>query len=335
MVKPFWLFCRFAIFLALQFAIPIMVKRGLRFDFLFVVYGTQEDLRSYYPKWFGSRLGRRLIFPFFITGIATKGKSGSRGLVIGLSVNPGGLSRDQLIELLGYIEGFASQVGARSIGLAGRLPRILSDARIAIRKPFVVGRRLTVAIAILHVEDVFTKFAFSKNASKVAVIGAAGFIGFYVVLRLRAVGYQVVGYDPKFQNTEVRGRATFTNDPSFISECPVAVLLTGDGKDIEGSIRYLVEGVVVADDTHPRMPRYIKERIQKEKRGIVYFIALFIRGVRFWPRLNTERPGRELVGCAVEAKFVAEGVNVEDQGVVDTILRDKTFINTAVDRRPL
>lgn len=283
----------------------------------FQVYpGGEEDARAYLPKWIRFILER--IFPFYLIGIILGGKEGGFGLTISLFRDPQGYNVSDLLLVKRAEERLSAVFGDIPIGLAGRTPaefagRVREHPGMRIAFPLIDGVRGTVFTALeclrgalenllgknLSQEELtlFQKLALLQKEVTTGVVGV-GSIGRPVMQILRGFG-TVVAYDTRAREEYTRGNFRYTNNPKYLKDCNVIIILTPRGEDIENIIPFLKRGVMVLDDTHPEIPEFLVQRIEEEKQGEVWGIAVRKEGMMFWPKLLGFL-AYALPGCAVE-----------------------------------
>lgn len=249
------------------------------FDYLFLVYpGTDYDLDGYCPRW----LARSWLFSGrpVTGGMITQGTTGVRGLILVVPNTARQLLADKsiVLNIVKRLNSISTLVGVNTIAMAGQLPSIARKHGIATNQKFVNGKLGTV-FAIETTLEKILKLEDSKIDPVIAVIGT-GFIGNAVLDNQERKGRKVVGFN-------------IDSDVSAIADADIVIVLTPRGKDFMPYVPFLKKGVIVIDDTHPR----IFARIEN---ATLYKVAMSIEGVEFRPKL----PGYLydwVPGCAIEA----------------------------------
>ena len=267
------------------------------FDFVFVVYpGTLDQVRGYGPIWV-----RKYVPMVSVIGIVEKGRTGKRGLVIGIPWDDDEIEKNQLHDVIvRNVEKLADAIGATSIALAGRLPAILTQSgrKNVLNPPFVVGDKGAVFTIIKAVERAIGVQKFNPQTIQIGVVGY-GFIGSRVANVLKnSIAQPIRAADPRI-TVEKRTQVWLSNSPNILADCDIVIVLAGKGEQFKDAIPYLKEGVIVVDDTHPQIPAHVSGAIEK-KGGKVFKAVLGLRGMKFKPRLP-KWEADWLPGCCVEA----------------------------------
>lgn len=286
---------RFILFVLLQMWWGT-TRRLWRYETIFLVYpGTDDDYKGYFPKQFRQFLP--LVFPI--------GTVGRKVLVMATPTSTSEFEsdpsrfkvvRDELLKI-------GSRLGVKSIALAGRLPGLMHRHGVALDPPFVYGDNGTVYACDSTIEAVIGELGLEAKELTVGVLGV-GFIGGRLIRHWMTNGFKhVVGLDKVDHSEEFRHpKVTVSTDPAVLKDVDVLVVLTEEGEQIAAVIPHLKSACVILDDTHPQMPRVIRNQLKGL--GFRCFKVAIENGLRFTPRL----PGYHrswLPGCLIEAVVVA------------------------------
>lgn len=249
------------------------------FDYLFLVYpGTDYDLDGYCPRW----LARSWLFSGrpVTAGIITRGATGVRGLILVVPNTTRQLLAEKpvVLAIIKRLNFISNLVGAGTIAMAGQLPSIVEKHGIVTNQKFVNGKLGTV-FAIESTLEKILEIGEVKPDPVIAVVGT-GFIGQAVLENQERKGRKVVGFN-------------LDSETSDISSADIAIVLTPRGKDFLPYRPYLKKGVIIIDDTHPRIFANFED-------ASLYKVAMSIEKVRFIPKLPGYRYNW-VPGCAIEA----------------------------------
>jgi hypothetical protein len=272
-----------------------LLKRFRFFDYLFLVYpGTDSDLDGYCPRW----LAKTWFFSKkpSIAGIIRKGPCG-RGLYLVLPNTPRQfLNCKQVCETIcARLEKICRLTGVKSVAIAGQVPGIIVRKGIELEKPFVKGLKGMVFSIMVALEEAINRREKSKGEVIISVIGA-GFTGGYLISCLKNDGYNLVyGVDTKKQEKEEIYSPEVGKQ--IVNRSDAVIVLTSKGSDFLQYEKYLREGTIVLDDTHPK--------IKKIPANVDFFkVAVGISDSAFYPRLPGYKP-EWIPGCVVEAMVSA------------------------------
>jgi len=272
---------------------------GIRlFDYLFFISpGTNKNLRDidqYCPR----KLSKSWVFSEarnLFVAIIKKSDQCGRGLVVGTFKTTEDFLKNKQLgakfeKTFKWLQLFT---GVKSIALAGQMPGLINHQGVKIKKPVVSGIKGTVFCVSKTVKRVIIKHGLIPGKFQIAIVGV-GRIGGSLMDNLKEFGHNVVGIDIKARGHSI----ALTEDASkILPQADMVVVLTPDGRDFIPYIKYLKNGAIVIDDTHPRIRADV---------GKVFFykVAVELPGVEFFPQL----PGywkNWIPGCVVEAMFVA------------------------------
>jgi len=325
MRKLLWFTLRFSAWSVMVIAWPALLKWicwGFNklgypiFDFIFVVYpGTPKQARGYAPDWV-----RTFIAPYIAVistiGIIKKGTKSGRGLVVTVPWTAEEIHKGHYLEkITTRVTNMSAAIGVKSIALAGRIPSMLKSNGYSPNGNGIVlgdkGALFTITQSLFM--QVSKKGLLNP---RIGILGY-GFLGEQLIPLIKASGitkHNIIVVDPRTPSNGVPDYVEYSNTPDVLSVCDLIIVLTGTGKQADKAIKYLREDVVVIDDTHPQMPRYLNNNIRKNG-GTIVKATLEIEGVSFLPRL----PGWEaswLPGCCVHAMVLATNggfINSQDE----------------------
>ena len=263
------------------------------FDYIFFVYpGEKRDMRGVVPYWFSRYKYFRT--KIFIGGIVTNSEEGfvGRGLIVGAPSTTDSMlsSREEVLALQRNLQKFAQSLSVTAIAIAGRGPSIFVHHKIELDKPFVYGRRGMVFCTVETLRAVSAKHDLSLREQKIVIFGG-GYVG-------KAIGRFLQSQDCSVKTITARSilqnrLAMRDKDLCLLREADIVIVISARGSDIYPYMKDLKQGVIIIDDTHPRI-------IRKLKQGHLYRAALCLKGVKFTPPLPVY--GKESIpGCAVEA----------------------------------
>jgi hypothetical protein len=200
---------------------------------LFLVYGPQDDQRSYWPEWFN-----KFLLPVFPVGLMRR--RNLWGWVIASTINVDDLENVDMEHLFTMVTKiFGTQVVC---ALAGRLPGVARKKRIEIRHPFVdgsMGTRYTILEAALAAASHLEK---EPRRLVVAVLGGRGYTGTNVVKDLSIHFYKVIGIDPQYAlqpSLPNRENQSFSPNVADVGLADIVIVLTAKGDECADMIPYL------------------------------------------------------------------------------------------------
>ena len=263
------------------------------FDFAVLVYpGNRDDIIAYSCVEFL----KKNIPTISIIGFVNKSKNGKRGIVLAIKyyIEEIYSKKEEISEIT---KKFAISIGVKKIALVGRLPKILFDKKDSL---FVEGKIGTVFTIIDSINTLISRLNLSHSKIDIGVIGI-GFIGKEVLMNLKSMNFaSVTAFDKMFEeDSKMKDNVKTGKDPSLLRKCNLLIVLTPRGDDILDLIPFFSEGVIILDDTHPFISKKIIKRIEKEKNGKIYKVAVFLSGVEIYPTF----PGFKsdwIPGCIIE-----------------------------------
>ncbi len=289
---------RVLFFIGIYFFWPFL-KKFFSPAFLFAVYGTDSDKRSYWPAWVEKRL--RSEFPIGILRF-----KGRWGLIGATSTTREEMRCDpQAVRaLLRSVEAEFPGVGV--VALAGQLPSFVHRAGGKFDTPFVSGAFGTRYAMVSAAHEGARKLGRLPGDCTIAVVGAAGFTGRGVVADLAPEFGRVIALDPRYATGLVPtggcSNVCYTSFPAPIATADLVLVLTGTGDESITVVPHLRADTLVIDDTHP--PIHAPIRRQMEERGATVVKAVMRDGrLRMFPRLPNFRGG-DIPGCLLEALVV-------------------------------
>jgi len=274
------------------------IRRLLRPQYLWVAYpGTEQDKRHYFPE----RV-ERLLRPLYSTGLMRFGRYW--GLMVAGKATAESLddSPERLRELLDTARRDYPRV--QVIALAGRLPSLALKAGVPLEAPFTPGDKGTLCTMVMTARHQARLLAKPNGEVSVAVVGAAGFIGRRLVDELRREFRRVICLDPRFSERREEANVLFSGEPQDIAAAQAVLVLTGRGEQAASVIPFLSPGTVVADDTHPEMPRSVRDEMQQAG-ALVLKATMGDARFRIVPRLPFFRSD-DIPGCVLEALVILE-----------------------------
>ncbi len=289
---------RTVMFVLLYFAWPIL-RKALRPDVIFLVYGTDQDKRAYWPKW-----AEKILRPVFPIGLIRYRSSTRKlwGLIGATLTTAEQMEKSPGLALKLLAEAKAEFPRVRAFALAGRLPGFVRRMKKTITMPFIDGTRGTRYSLVNAARALARKTGKPAGEVCIAVPGGAGYTGSQVLADLALEFIQVVALDPRYTVREGKDNILFTSDVSDLTLATVAVILTAQGDDVENLVRSFRPGAYVADDTHPPIHRLVRERLLR--RGVLLSKATMANGsLRMFPRLPNFRQD-DVPGCLLEALVV-------------------------------
>lgn len=291
-----FMWTRVLLFAALQVWWAIR-RKSASFEKVFVVYpGTDADFKGYFPKWFRRFLP--IVFPI--------GFVGKTCIVLAtpFSTREFDATPERLREVKQTIKEIAKDLGTKSVALAGRLPSLMFRHGVALEHPFVQGTTGTVYACDSTLEAHIHESGLDASDITVGVLGV-GHVGGKLIEHWQTNGFKaIVGYDILDRSGQFTdSRVTVSTDPRVLADVDFLVVLVEEGDQVMAVVPHLKKGCIVLDDTHPMMPRHVRQLL--EQAGVRCFKVVVENGVRFTPRL----PGYQrswLPGCLIEAFVVAK-----------------------------
>jgi len=283
------------------------LRRVLSPDYLFVVYpGTEGEKRVYFPPWV-----ERLLRPLFPAGLMRFGDYW--GLVVSGKATAETIedTPERLGELLA--EARAEFPSVQVIAIAGRLPSIAARTGLRLDAPFTQGDRGTLYTMLGAAAEQARVLGVDPREITIAVPGGAGFIGRQLVSHLSPRFARVIALDPRHLGPpRWEGNVLYTDRAGDIAEAEAVLVMTGRGEDAAGLVPFVAAGAVVADDTHPQMPRRVRQGLRAAGATVLRASVSDAR-FRMTPRLPLL--GRyDIPGCLLEALVVLH----RGEGVVDS-----------------
>jgi len=273
------------------------LRRVLSPDYLFVVYpGTEGEKRVYFPPWVES-----LLRPLFPAGLMRFG--GYWGLVVGGKATAETIEAtpERLGELLA--EARAEFPSVQVIAVAGRLPSIAARTGLRLDAPFTQGDRGTLYTMLGAADEQARVLGKDPQEITIAVPGGAGFIGRQLVSHLSSRFASVIALDPHHHGPpRWEGNVLYTDRAGDIAEAEAVLVMTGRGEDAAGLVPFVAAGAVVADDTHPQMPRRVRQGLRSAGATVLRASVSDPR-FRMTPRLPLLRR-HDIPGCLLEALVV-------------------------------
>lgn len=289
---------RWMFFVVLNIVGPIF-GRFLRPDFLFCVYGTDNDRAHYWP----TRL--QWMLPTVVT-IGVMKQKGAWGLVLGYPRGYRALLNDEA-ELKKFLDRTRSLYPkAGKVALAGSLPKELNAKGITLVDPFVngvYGTVFTMTRAAVKLAEMVGK---PEREIRFAILGGGGFIGERVAEDLSQRFGKVIAFDPKFSSCGIRGdkgKYLRTFDKRELENVDAAIVLTARGDNIRSYASVFGPGVVMGDDTHPCMTPGLVAQLRNQ--GVRLFKVCNRHGLIMVPRLPNFRHDH-VPGCLLEAIVTGE-----------------------------
>lgn len=296
---------RFVLFWALQFAWALG-KKLFKMETIFLVYpGSDADYNGYFPKWM-----RRFLPVAFPIGMV-----GRNTLVMATARSTQELEKEpeQLTAVRDCVAETATMIGADAVALAGRLPGIMIRNEVGLELPFVPGTTGTVFTCDATVEATIKAKANCKHSDVTVGVLGVGFVGSALIAHWARNGYKrIIGVDKLVRPSVDDPRVMITTDPAALADVDILVILVEEGSQVEAAISHLKKTCIVLDDTHPQLPRTVRDKLRAE--GIKTFKVAVRNHIRFFPRL----PGfghEWLPGCLIEALVTASngGYPIADQ----------------------
>lgn len=274
------------------------IRRLLRPQYLWLAYpGSEREKRLYFPE----RI-ERLVRPLYSTGLMRFGRYW--GLMVAGKATAESLdsSPEQLRELLDRARD--AYPGVQVIALAGRLPSLALKAGVPLEPPFTRGDKGTLCTMVMTAREQARLLDRAPAELTVAVVGAAGFIGRGLAEELRQEFERVICLDPRYGERREEANVLHTGEPEDIAAAQAVVVLTSRGDQAASVTPFLAPGTLVADDTHPEMPRGVR-RGMEEAGALVLKATMGDARFRIMPRVPLFRSG-DIPGCVLEALVILE-----------------------------
>lgn len=272
-----------------------LIRLFYRPDFVFAVYGSEKDVKTYYTPWMIRMMPSTLIGGFIRN-------QGHRGFMIASHHLESELARDD-DKVLEYIGNLKKSFGkARTIALVGRLPNFVMRAGLPIKEPFVDGSMGT-RYMIWDAARQLIEIVGYQQETRICVLGGAGRIGNLVCEDLLRIFPQVIAFDPRYEEDQLldreKGSILRTSDPAQLARCHLYIGLTSHGDVIEELADAIPPGSMIADDTHPCISLPVRKRLA-QRSIVTKKVVLSHDSFRMWPRMPAWN-NRDIPGCLVEA----------------------------------
>lgn len=274
------------------------IRRFLRPQYLWVAYaGSEREKRLYCPE----RV-ERLLKPLFPAGLMRFGRFW--GLMVAGKASAESLdgSPERLRELLDAARGAYPDV--QVIALAGRLPSLALKAGIPLEAPFTQGDKGTLCAMMMTAREQARLLEKAPAEVGVAVVGAAGFIGRGLVEELRQEFGRVICLDPRYPARREEANVLYTQEPEDIAAAQAVLVLTSRGDQAASVTPFLTPRTVVADDTHPEIPRSVRHAME-DAGALVLKATMGDARFRIMPRVPMFR-SHDIPGCVLEALVILE-----------------------------
>lgn len=270
------------------------LKKRVKVPLLFGVYGTQREQDHY---WSPDRTAKmRTVFPVGVIRFGWR----HWGIVAATKITAEelGSSGGKVLELMkAFKEEFPT---ANNIPLAGRQPAWFAKVSQGkkLPDPFVGGELGTPYLMQRAAFVLAEKADLPPQECTVAILGGAGYIGTMVVQDLSKSFGRVIAIDPRFQSEDTNGNILQTNRISVVAEARIVLVLTADGSQVAPYVQFLRPGTLMADDTHPMIPRSLRD--QMERVGVeVQKVVFMDRRFRIAPPMPGYPP-KLIPGCLVQ-----------------------------------
>ncbi len=271
-------------------------RRYLKPDIVFLVYGTDQDKRTYWPRW-----AEKLFRPVFPIGIIRfNGLWGFIGATLTSAEDMDGDPKRSRQLLEAARKEFPK---ARRFALAGRLPGFLRKAGEVVTDPFVEGQHGTRFAMLQAALALVAKAGIRPDEASIAILGGAGYIGAKVVSDLASSFCQIVAFDPRYAGERrLVDNVLYTAMGVDIGGVDLALVLTAQGDEVSSLVSHFTSGIQLADDTHPPIHREVRHRLHKK--GVILWKATMADGALYmYPRLPNFRRD-DVPGCLLEALVV-------------------------------
>jgi len=275
---------------------PIL-KKAIKPKFVFAVYGNRKQQGRFFSESFTKKARRAFPIGFMFF----RGKLGM------YCASP--RTEEEMAEkpafASAYLMGVLSEFPkTKHFALAGRLPSFDHKARGKnVPEPLRDGSMGTRYVMLRTAEALAKKLGKTLSETTFCIPGGAGFTGAKVVEDLSRICRFVIALDPRYEMSETMGNVLRTNDARAVGQADAVIILTGNGKEVENFIPYLHNGMVLADDTHPPVPKYLREQVAGTGAMLYNTVAEARRGIRMIPALPGFEPSNVpgcLLQCVVE-----------------------------------
>lgn len=263
--------------------------------FVFATYGHMRDIDAYcHPR-------LRPIVPRMCV-LSTIRLAGRSGLVVGTQYPEQELeaSPARIQDYLNWLRRMFP--GAGQIALAGRLPTLALKAGIALAPPFVNGA-LGTRFLVTQVGQQLLHPPGQPQQTSLVVLGGAGRIGTLACDDLRHQFSRVIAFDPRHVHEQLtcdeRGSLLLTANPERLQDQRLFLALLPRGEALRELLPALPDGALIADDTHPGIPRDLRAALS-QRRIRVLKAVLSHRDFGIHPPMPGWK-GDQIPGCLVEA----------------------------------
>jgi len=308
------IFFRFTFYLLLNFLYIIfrpIIHRHKLIDFITLVYpGTDRDIKSYVLfKWIRAFLPIISVVGVFIY---RNGKKFRLGLTVATGYSAEEMEKNKilLLQIRSSLLKFAENIGVKSVAMVGRMPSIMVKMGIPIEPPLLSGNKGTLFALTETIKDVLQKEKLFPEEIVIGILGV-GYIGrtlFECLKKMKFAGIRAV--DVRFKvSVWNKNRIKLGNDPKLLEECNVVVVLTPRGSDLKKYLPYLRNGVIIIDDTHPKIPKNLLGDLIRLKKAKIYKVLLTLKKMKIFPSW----PGYSnysLPGCTIEAIVTSINRNI-------------------------
>ncbi len=279
----------------------ITVLRFVRWRMVFAVFGKKAHQRANWPWWLTPFLPHAIPIGFM------RGRFGW-GVVIASKIADEDFSRkpELVVTFLSAITKWVR--GNPPVALAGRLATWVGKSSLKeVRAPFVdggLGTRFAMQKSILAAaaqEEAETEKR--PEQLTLVILGGAGRIGSKLVLDMAEQFSRVIAVDPKYTEDQIVGNVRYTARPEAVSEADITLVMTAHGGQVQEYISYFPPGSIVADDTHPEIPKDLRRQIKA--RGVILLKAVMEDGqFAFTPWRLTGFGKHSIPGCVIEAHVI-------------------------------
>lgn len=293
--RRLWIGIRITGVLSANLCWPLL-KKVVKPQVVFAVYGTRGDQRAYVPDWF------RRFFPPIAVAAFIKDKS-SRGVMVSSVFSEEELAADS-DKVRKYITDLRREFpDVKRFALVGRLPGFSLKAGIELEPPLVdgsYGTRFAMVESALQIKE---KLGDQAANTSIAILGGAGRIGGALIEDLCQTFQKVIAIDPRYTEEKtsfVNGaRVIYTKRGERLQETRLVLVLTARGNDILPMVRHFAPGTVVADDTHPCIKRPLRALLDEQ--GVeLWKTVVTSDDYAMYPRMPNFR-NDNIPGCLLEA----------------------------------
>lgn len=296
---------RLAVLLANTYLRPL-VNAWAKPEFLFAVYGNEQQVGAYFTPWMAKRLPPNVVLGFIRNGAM-------RGLLIAPQFFEHELQNDT-----GKVRSYINQLqkdypGIKRIALVGRLPNFVKKAGMEIREPLVDGSLGTRYMIWDIARQMAERPQYSQQKS-IVVLGGAGRIGNAVCQDLASQFGRVIGLDPRYQEDEEiktpQGSILRTSNLDYLNDEKLFIALTHHGDAVLDFHQHIPAGSLIADDTHPCIS-YQARAILKRHQISVEKVVLSHDDFMMRPRMP-DWNSKDIPGCLVEALVLLQDGELAD-----------------------